>query len=44
VGEWHLLRGDRAAAQAALRQAADTCPSTFIEALGAKAELRRIGP
>jgi tetratricopeptide (TPR) repeat protein len=44
VGEWHLLRGEMSAARAALRAAADTCPGTFIEALGAKAELRRIGP
>jgi len=43
VGEWHLLKGDRAAAGAALKLAADTCPGTFIESLGARAELRRLG-
>jgi tetratricopeptide (TPR) repeat protein len=43
VGEWHLLKGDAAAARAALKRAADTCPGTFIESLGAQAELRRLG-
>jgi tetratricopeptide (TPR) repeat protein len=43
VGEWHLLKGDTAAARAALKRAADTCPATFIESLGAQAELRRLG-
>jgi tetratricopeptide (TPR) repeat protein len=43
VGEWHLLKSDAGAARAALKRAADTCPPTFIESLGAQAELRRLG-
>jgi len=44
AGEWQLLRGDRAAAAAALKMAVETCPKSFIEFKGAKAELTRIGP
>jgi tetratricopeptide (TPR) repeat protein len=44
VGEWHLLKGDRAAARTALQLAVEMCPSTFIESLGALAELARLGP
>lgn len=44
VGEWQVLKGDLAAAKATLKLAADMCPGTFIEALGARAELRRLGP
>ena len=43
-GEWMLLQGDRAGAIAALRAAEDTCPKTFIEYKGARAELRRLNP
>jgi len=41
-GEWKLLQGDRAAAAAALKAAADACPKTFIEYKGARAELKRL--
>lgn len=43
-GEWMLLRGDRAGAIATLRDAEDSCPKTFIEYKGARAELRRLNP
>jgi tetratricopeptide (TPR) repeat protein len=42
IGEWHLLRGDRADAVEALKQAASTCPANFLEYAGAIAELRRL--
>jgi tetratricopeptide (TPR) repeat protein len=44
IGEWHLLRGSMANARPALLAAADTCPKTFIEYIGAVAELKRLGP
>ena len=44
VGEWHLLKGDRAAARSAMQMAVEMCPNTFIESLGAMAELQRLGP
>jgi hypothetical protein len=44
AGEWQLLRGERAGAVAALKAAAETCPKSFIESKGARAELERIGP
>ena len=43
VGEWKLLRGDKAGAVMALEAAAASCPKTFIEAKGAQAELKRLG-
>src|SRR5262245_41157703 len=43
IGSWHLLRGDHAAAIAAFKMAADTCPREFIEYAGARAELKRLG-
>ncbi len=42
-GEWKLLQGDRAGAAAALKEAADACPKSFIEQKGARAELERLG-
>jgi tetratricopeptide (TPR) repeat protein len=42
IGEWHLLRGDRAAAAAALQTAVDTCSKEFDEYTGALAELKRL--
>src|SRR5262249_47544018 len=42
IGEWHLLRGSRAQAAAALQIAADTCPKGFVEFAGAQAELQRL--
>ena len=41
-GEWHLLRGNRAAAATALQAAADTCSNDFDEYAGALAELKRL--
>ncbi len=43
VGEYELLRGDAAKAQAELGQAAELCPTNYIEYYGARAELQRIG-
>jgi tetratricopeptide (TPR) repeat protein len=43
LGEWHLLRGKRAAATASLRIAVNTCPKNFYEYDGALAELTRLG-
>jgi tetratricopeptide (TPR) repeat protein len=42
LGEWHLLRGNLAAATASLRIAVTTCPKNFYEYDGAVAELARI--
>jgi len=42
IGEWHLLRGDRAAATTAFHTAAETCPKEFDEYTGALAELKRL--
>ncbi len=42
-GEWKLLQGDRAGATAALKEAVDGCPKSFIEYKGARAELKRLG-
>ena len=44
VGEWQLLRGDRAAARRRFEEAVGSCPKAFIEYTGAQAELRRLGP
>jgi lipoprotein NlpI len=42
VGEWHLLRGARDAAEPLLRAAGKRCARTFIEREGAIAELRKL--
>jgi tetratricopeptide (TPR) repeat protein len=42
-GEWKLMQGDRAGAAAALKEAVDGCPKSFIEYKGARAELKRLG-
>jgi tetratricopeptide (TPR) repeat protein len=44
IGEWHLLRRDRAAARRAWETAVDTCPKSLAEYAGAVAELKRLGP
>jgi lipoprotein NlpI len=44
IGQWHLLRGNRAEALAALRAAADTCGKSEFEYAGAVAELKRLNP
>ena len=43
IGEWRLLQDDRDAAVEALKASAETCPKTFIEYEGARAELKRLG-
>lgn len=43
-GEWYLLHNDPAKARPALQTAADTCPTSFMELYGARAELKRLGP
>ena len=42
IGEWHLLRRDRAAARRALETATDGCPKSIVEYGGAVAELKRL--
>jgi len=44
VGEWKLLRNDRAGAAIAWQVAVDRCPKSFIEYKGARAELQRLNP
>jgi lipoprotein NlpI len=42
LGEWQLLHGKTAEAQATLRQVAVTCRKDFVSTLGAVAELKRL--
>lgn len=44
VGEWHVLKGNKADAEAALKTAIDTCPKDFIESWSAIAEMKRLNP
>jgi len=44
VSEWRLLRGDRSAAKAALKDTVTTCPKTLPEYELARAELERLRP
>ncbi len=44
VGEWKLLRDDKAGAAAAWQGAVERCPKSFIEYKGARAELERLNP
>ena len=44
VGEWKLLHDDKAGATAAWQAAMDSCPRSFIERKGARAELKRLTP
>jgi tetratricopeptide (TPR) repeat protein len=43
LGEWHLLRHERAPSIESLRKALKICPSDFNEYAGAVAELKRLG-
>lgn len=43
VGQWYLLRGNRAEALSALQAATEVCPKTLAEYDNAVAELRRLG-
>lgn len=42
IGEWYLLKKDKAEATKALQAAADTCPKDFVEASAAVEELKRL--
>ena len=42
LGQWHLLRDDRANSIKALRNAVKSCPKNFVEYEGALAELKRL--
>ncbi|MGX9431798.1 hypothetical protein [Bradyrhizobium sp. LeoA1S1] len=42
LGQWHLLRDERANSIEALRNAVESCPKDFIEYAGALAELKRL--
>jgi lipoprotein NlpI len=42
LGQWQLLRGNKAEAREALQNAADTCPKGFDEYAGAVAEMKRL--
>ncbi|MCB1510710.1 MAG: rhomboid family intramembrane serine protease, partial [Hyphomicrobiaceae bacterium] len=44
IGQWHVLKGNTADAQAALKVAVATCPKTFVEYMAAVAELKRLTP
>jgi hypothetical protein len=43
LAEWHIARGDTAAAKPLIVSALAGCPPNFIERLGAKAEAERLG-
>ena len=42
LGQWQLLRGERAAAAKALQAAVDTCPKSFIAFHAASEEIKRL--
>ena len=42
LGQWHLLRGERDQAAARFHAAEGLCPKSFLEYLGALAELKRL--
>jgi lipoprotein NlpI len=44
IGQWYVLTGNAANAEAVLKTVADTCPNTFIEYRAAAAELKRLRP
>ena len=44
IGQWHVLKGNKAEAATALKVAVDTCPKTFIEYQAAFVELKRLKP
>ena len=44
IGQWHLLQNNRPQAEEALRAAANSCPTGFIEYNAAVAELKRLTP
>ncbi|MEQ1715785.1 MAG: tetratricopeptide repeat protein [Hyphomicrobium sp.] len=44
IGQWRLLKGDRAAASQLMKSAVAICPKTFFEYAAAVAELKRLEP
>jgi lipoprotein NlpI len=44
LGQWNIVRGNRADAETALRAAVDTCPKTVAEYRAAVVELKRLKP
>ena len=44
IGQWHVVKGNRADAETALRAAVDTCPKPFVEYRAAVVELKRLKP
>ena len=44
AGQWHLLRGNKNDAKAALQVAAETCPKDYFEYNDAVIELKRLNP
>jgi tetratricopeptide (TPR) repeat protein len=44
IGQWYVLKDNKAEAEAALKTALDTCPKTFIEYAAAVAEWKRLRP
>jgi lipoprotein NlpI len=44
LGQWQIVKANRADAETALRAAMDTCPKSFIEYRAAVAELKRLKP
>lgn len=44
IGQWHVLKGNAADAETALKVAVETCPKNFIEHTAAVAELKRLKP
>jgi Flp pilus assembly protein TadD len=44
IGQWYVLKDNKADAEAALKTALDTCPKTFIEYAAAVAEWKRLRP
>jgi lipoprotein NlpI len=44
IGQWHVVKGNRADAETALQAAVDTCPKTFVEYRAAVVELKRLQP
>jgi tetratricopeptide (TPR) repeat protein len=44
LGEWNLMKGNKADAKPPLQKAAETCRKTYAEYTSAVAELKRLGP
>ena len=42
IGQWHVLKGNAAEAETALKAAVETCPKSWIVYAGAVAELKRL--